>query len=361
MKISKKAIVCAITFIVTAIAPIVNANELNENNIQVEEEISCFGTIHGGTYYLEGWGCYPLIFAQLELSGDEIYRTTNSGFDAHYIFTGLPLDKTYNIKCSANGYISQIETVTLTSTQPNSIVNFALEMDEVSYSGEIVQINMNEEQTCLGSIYGNTGESYIWGFSPVGLVKVEAGGKSTISSPIMGFYRIRNLPFGTYTVTGTKIGYDTRTETVKLSEEHPDQQCFIHMEPNDEDLCQSTQEEIATLEQTGNYGSIYGMVTTGGFPPLDPIPGAKLTLEGGILKRITFSEIIFGFYSFNLVPLGRTYTLTVTHPNYKTQIETITMTPENPHRNICFQMTLKEDVACENQQAALIGEQLLIN
>ena len=91
-----------------------------------------------------------------------------------------------------------------------------------------------KEPICLGSIWGNTGTRDTWGFSPVFFAKVEVGGKTTYSSPIMGLYRIRNLPLGTYTITGSKRGYDTFTDTVRLTEQHPDKQVFVDMEPNDE-------------------------------------------------------------------------------------------------------------------------------
>ena len=52
----------------------------------------------------------------------------------------------------------------------------------------------------------------------------------------MGLYRIRNLPLGTYTITGSKKGYDTFTDTVRLTEQHPDKQVFVDMEPNDESV-----------------------------------------------------------------------------------------------------------------------------
>jgi hypothetical protein len=93
-----------------------------------------------------------------------------------------------------------------------------------------------ERSVCLGSIYGHTGEGYIWGFSPVRFVKVQAGCRTTISGPLMGGYRIQGLPLGTYTVTGSKIGYETYTTTVTLTERYPDKQVFIDLTPNDESV-----------------------------------------------------------------------------------------------------------------------------
>jgi len=98
------------------------------------------------------------------------------------------------------------------------------------------KIEGKEEPTCLGSIYGHTGISDTWGFSPIRIAKVETGGKTIISGPIMGEYRIRGLPLGKYIVTGSKKGYDTFTDTATLTERYPDKQVFIHLEPNDESV-----------------------------------------------------------------------------------------------------------------------------
>ena len=128
------------------------------------------------------------------------------------------------------------------------------------------KVRINTEKTVgLGSIWGYTGTSFgTWGFSPVYFVKVEAGGKSTISSPIMCMYKIRNLPLGTHTITGTKSGYETFTDTVKLTERYPDKQVFVHMEPIDKSVNKARIHAYINNEEANCFGNIYGK-TVGSF------------------------------------------------------------------------------------------------
>lgn len=91
----------------------------------------------------------------------------------------------------------------------------------------------SDKSVCFGSIYGNTGNCHDWSFEPVGFAKLQAGGKTVISSPFMGLYRINNLPAGTYKIKGSKKGYDAFFYSVTLTEDQPDKQVFVHLEPND--------------------------------------------------------------------------------------------------------------------------------
>lgn len=115
---------------------------------------------------------------------------------------------------------------------------FALIITSTITAG-ITQKNVNqieEEQTCFGTIYGNTGTSLGWGFTPVFFAKVNVGCRTTYSSHILGYYKICGLPLGTYTITGSKRGYDTFTDTVTLTENDPREQIFINLEPNGDSL-----------------------------------------------------------------------------------------------------------------------------
>jgi len=104
-----------------------------------------------------------------------------------------------------------------------------------------------------------------------------------------------------------------------------------------------TNEEIKN--NAGKFGWVSGMIHTGGFPPHTEISGAKIVLEGGLIKRTTFSGFL-GFYRFIFLEIGRPYKLTVTHPRYETEIETFTISADQPHIFISFPMYLKDEVDC---------------
>lgn len=192
-----------------------------------------------------------------------------------------------------------------------------------------------EEPTCLGSIWGNTGTRDTWGFSPVFFVKVGAGGKTTYSSPIMGLYRIRNLPLGTYTITGSKRGYDTFTDTVRLTEQHPDKQVFVHMEPNDESVNRAkpglsylVAEKISeTLEILG-FGIAHGVTMWQKGWGMGELPYVKVEAIGQGLPRVKNSGP-FARFTF-VLPLDRTYTIYGSKTGYDSDSETVTLTSEKP-------------------------------
>ena len=320
------------------------------------EEPACLGSIRGGVirFYGGGWQD-PIPFAKIDIG----IRKTRANRFGQYRINFLPVNRTYTVTASAKGYQSETREITLTAEKPDGTVHFSLKESDVSIPKSKITENTNEP-ACLGSIWGNTGISDTWGFITVGLVKVEAGGKSTISSLIMGFYKIRNLPLGTYTVTGTKKGYDTFTDTVTLTEGHPDKQVFVHMEPNDENVKEKTNKEkianekIVENDDSGKYGRVSGMVHTGGFPPYTEISGAKLVLKGDAIKRITFSGPLGG-YRFNFLTIGRPYSITITHPKYKTQTETFTPTADKPHIFLNFPMYEKTTRNTKIEEPACLG------
>jgi hypothetical protein len=238
------------------LVPCINAT------IHTEKQSNEPGRIHGNVYEASFFESPPVILAELVLETEGIKKTTFTGLLGGFEFNDLPIGLTYTITASHPQYHTKVYSYTLSPDKPDLEVAMNLyKKDDRSKVNTI-----NDESTCLGSIYGNAGTSYGWGFSPVGLVKVEAGGKSTISSPIMGFYKIRNLPLGTYTITGTKRGYDTFTDTVKLTERYSDKQVFIHMEPNDKSVNRAkpgisdlTAEKISeTLEKAG-FGLVHSI------------------------------------------------------------------------------------------------------
>ena len=224
--------------LIITIAPSINAQKI-EKDVNIDS--GKYGRV-SGFVHTDGFPPYTYISgAKIVLEGGPIKRITFSGVLGFYRFNFVEIGKLYTLTATHPDYKTETKTFTLSADKPHIVINFPMDIKHTRNT-------KSEEQECLGSIYGYTGIGYIWGFSPVRFAKVQAGGKTTISGPIMGEYRIRGLPLGTYTVTGTKKGYDTFTDTVTLTEKHPDKQVFVHLEPNDKSV--ETKEKIGLFTST---------------------------------------------------------------------------------------------------------------
>jgi len=198
------------------------------------EKTECLGSIYGKVRYSPDgyYGDMPAPYTLVKV-GKKF--DINSIIDSSYKITGLSLNQELIVIYSNPQFKTKTTTVILTNEEPN------VELILYYYSEDEKDINPKSRTTYketefLGSIYGNTGTCLGWGFTPVPFAKVEAGGKTTISLPIMGRFRINNLPFGTYTITGSKIGYDTFNDIIILTQNNPDKQVFIDLQPNDKGI-----------------------------------------------------------------------------------------------------------------------------
>lgn len=190
----------------------------------------------------------------------------------------------------------------------------------------------DEKQTkVLGSIYGHTGTGYIWGFSPVRFAKVQAGGKTTISGPIMGEYKIRGLPLGTYTVTGSKKGYETYTTTVTLTEQRPDKQAFIDLQPTDESV-KTTDLDLF------NFGIIHGDTMWAKGWTCSPLKFTRIVARGENYYRAKRSGFL-GIY-FLIVPLNKEISITASKIGHETETKTVILTEENRVEYVGFMLNV---------------------
>lgn len=210
-----------------AIAPSYNAR-ITKKSINFEETVYKYGRVSGSLFI----HCFPpptfVEGAKLVLESDYLKRITFSGILGKFRFNFVPVGKQYTLTVTHPKFKTVTETFTLSADNLDFKISIAM-----TEKNKIKSRTTIGESECLGSIYGNTGTSHDWVFSSVFFARVEAGGKTTISSPIMGYYKINNLPFCTYKITGSKKGYDTFTDTVTLTENRPNKQVFIHLEPND--------------------------------------------------------------------------------------------------------------------------------
>lgn len=104
-----------------------------------------------------------------------------------------------------------------------------------------------------------------------------------------------------------------------------------------------TKKSIKFEETVYKYGGVSGSLFIHCFPPPTFVEGAILVLESGNIKRMTISGIQ-GKFRFNFVPVGFQYTLTVTHPKYKTVTETFFLSYDNPDFKISIAMTEKNKI-----------------
>ena len=325
-------------FIGVIIAPNINAisiEKTKENN-----DSACLGRV-SGMVMTGGFMPMEISGAKFVLKGGLSSRITFSGPLGFYRFNFVTVGRQYTLTVSHPDYKTESTSFYLSADDPFKIISFTLYEKEV-------RSKTTEEKECLGSIWGNTGIGYIWGFSPVRFVKVEAGGKSTISGPFMGEYRIRNLPLGTYTVTGTKKGYETFTDTVTLSEKHHDKQVFVNLQPIDVDVKKrktislikninnielpkitNFEDEKLSIELEKNgYGIILGTTMWQKGWCMGELPGVKITAYGEGVPRIKKSNMLAHFKF--ILPLDKTYTITGTKKGYEADSKSVTLSSDQP-------------------------------
>lgn len=202
----------------------------------------------------------------------------------------------------------------------------------------IIKNTDDEDPTCLGSIYGNTGILYIWGFSPVRFAKVTAGDKTTISGPIMGEYKICGLPLDTYTVIGSKKGYKSYTTTVTLTERHPNKQVFIDLQPNNVNLGNPEVETTFNDYDPLNFGILFGSTLWAKGWACGPLRFAQIYARGENYKRIRISGIFGNFIL--IIPLNKEITITASKLRYETETKTIMLTNEKRYDYVFFMLNV---------------------
>lgn len=137
----KKSLTYAIILILISVAvvPSINASVAKISTNEDEEVTTSFGSIHGTTMYLLGWGMYGLPFALVKAEADGITHQDRSNIFTIYRISRLPLGKTYTVTASSDliielrgkyyELVSESVTITLTADNPVVEKHFALEID----------------------------------------------------------------------------------------------------------------------------------------------------------------------------------------------------------------------------------------
>jgi len=222
-----------------------------------------------------------------------------------------------------------------------------------------VSINKNsndvDENQNLGKIEGKVMYAPLWTFSfPLPLATVKIGLQFDITKSD-GYYCIDGLKLNKeYIIVYSHPQYKTKIFPIILTDENPELEMNLYFYDEDYKDIYNKETTRSTEKQTCNLGSVSGSVTIHCFPPVEYIQGAKLVLEGEHISRTTFSGLL-GNFRFNFVEVGRQYTLTATHPKFKTFTETFTLSEEEPNLRIGIAMlgkdgskarTINSDASC---------------
>lgn len=188
-------------------------------------------------------------------------------------------------------------------------------------------IDTNELTNCIGTIYGEVGNSHgVYAWTPCPFALVTTGIRRTRCN-FDGEYDLSGLTLNRkYIVTAHYLGYK-QTEVATLTKEETVKKIFF-------DMYQSEPKNIEPKEKNPKlYGLIFG-ITGGVFDHANWIVKfATLTFE----NRTTHSGY-FGFYVIGFLELGKTYTINSSKEGYYDRTHKITLTIQKPIQMINFYM-----------------------
>jgi hypothetical protein len=200
-----------------------------------------------------------------------------------------------------------------------------------------IYIKDDDVKVEYGCIYGGVLEPSFFQSEPIrgASLVLEGGGikKTTISGLILGQFKFDNLPIGhTYTITASHHKYNTKIKTYTLTDDKPSLEVVIHMYPKDKSKTKSINEEPTC------FGTILGHTHMKYCWAWCPVPFAKV--DAGIKQTISLAN---GFYILTGLPLGRTYTVTASKRGYHDDTKEVTLTVEEPYKEIYLDLQEKED------------------
>lgn len=127
--IKRKLTFICLTLIMILIIPSITSFSINSNN----NDCCSLGSICGGVGWQTGGLSGAVIpFTSIEIEG---VRKKHCSVIGTFLFTGLPLDRTYTLIADANGYERDSTTVILTEDDPHEEVYFYLKKDDKEDAG----------------------------------------------------------------------------------------------------------------------------------------------------------------------------------------------------------------------------------
>jgi len=225
-KIQKYITVFVVLLLLFIILPnATSKNITNEKNVLEKNQNT--GKISGLiSIYTPSWKIpEPLSGMKITVDGKHDYSDDLGQFEIN----NLALNKNYEVVFSYKFKTVRTKDVYLSTDDPDCYLPEDFHIRDLSKT--------KAKTTSSGTIYGNTGTSLIWGFTPVPFATVTAGFKCTTSLYPMGSYRISGLPLNQQiTVTATKRGFTEYTTTVVLTENNPTKQVFLDIKRDGEDV-----------------------------------------------------------------------------------------------------------------------------
>lgn len=206
----------------------------------IKEEPTSLGSVSGGVC-VETFPP-PVIIqgAKLTLEGDYITKTTFSGLLGKFKFHAVPIGRQHTLTATHPKFKTVTKTFTLTADNPDIYISIHMygKSDIMTIEkDDLVAKTISQDSSCGGTIYGNTGTSYIWSFSPVPFALVDAEIKKTISAYPMGCYRITGLPFDQeITITASKKGYYSDTLKHTFTEKNPTYYYCFDLQGDESDI-----------------------------------------------------------------------------------------------------------------------------
>jgi len=228
MKNTNKIITISVVLLLLfLIVPSATTKEIN-NERDILGKNTNTGKISGTlSLYTSSWIVpEPLSGMKVTVDGKNDYSDIHGYFE----IKNLPLNKNYEVVFHFKGRKVRTRDVYISTNSPDYTLNEDFHIRDLYKSKE-------KTTTEIGTIYGNTGTSLIWGFTPVPFATVTAGFKCTVSLYPLGSYRITGLPLNKkITVTESKRGYTECTKTVILTDNNPAKQVFLNMERDGEGI-----------------------------------------------------------------------------------------------------------------------------
>jgi len=207
-----------------------------------------------------------------------------------------------------------------------------------------IQSDEINDSTNFGKIEGKVMYAPLWTFSfPLTLATVKIGFQIDITKAD-GHYCIDGLKLNKeYILIYSHPLYKTKMFPITLTEDDPELELDLYFFDEDQKEFKSKNKEIKSSaeQQKCDLGTVSGSVIIHCFPPPEYIQGAKLVLEGDHNSRTTFSGLL-GNFRFNFVETGKQYTLTATHPKFKSVTKTFTLSKLEPDLRIGIAMIGKD-------------------
>ena len=212
-RLFKNGLIYFLIILLVGISIFPTIDALNIKKIVNEENPDCFGTIYGHTHTAYTWTWNPVNFAKV----DARVKTTYSTINRFYVLTGLPLDETYIVTASKEGYHSKTHEITL--TKDNTVFKQLFDLQPKDENEK----TLNSNNLKFGLIHGDTKWADGWTCGPLKFTSIVARGENYYRAKFSGFFGIYFLivPLDTQiSITASKFRHETETKTAILTEKN---------------------------------------------------------------------------------------------------------------------------------------------